>query len=149
MDFFDKLGKKATEAYKVTADKTGKIAKDTKIKLKMSELKSQINDIYEEIGKLVYEKHTSDEEISGVEEKIEENCTKIDEICEQIDNLLKESMQLRDKRQCPKCYAEIEKESKYCPNCGEKQEEIKETEVVQEVPEEAKVVEEETEVQDN
>ena len=27
MEFFDKLGKKASEAYKVTADKTGKIAK--------------------------------------------------------------------------------------------------------------------------
>ena len=30
MDFFDKLGKKASEAYKVTADKTGKIAKEAK-----------------------------------------------------------------------------------------------------------------------
>ena len=28
MDFFNQLGKKATEAYKVTADKTGKIAKE-------------------------------------------------------------------------------------------------------------------------
>ena len=51
MDFFDKLGKKATEAYKVTADKTGKIAKETKLKFKMGELKTKIEDIYEEIGK--------------------------------------------------------------------------------------------------
>ena len=29
MEFFDKIGKKASEAYKVTADKTGKIAKET------------------------------------------------------------------------------------------------------------------------
>ena len=34
MDFFNQLGKKATEAYKVTADKTGKIAKEAKLKLK-------------------------------------------------------------------------------------------------------------------
>ena len=27
MEFFDKLGKKASEAYKITADKTGKLAK--------------------------------------------------------------------------------------------------------------------------
>ena len=33
MEFFDKLGKKASEAYKMTADKTGKIAKETKIKI--------------------------------------------------------------------------------------------------------------------
>ena len=30
MEFFDKLSKKASEAYKITADKTGKIAKETK-----------------------------------------------------------------------------------------------------------------------
>ena len=51
MDFFDKLGKKATKACKFTADKTGKLAKETKLKFKMSELKSKIEDIYEEIGK--------------------------------------------------------------------------------------------------
>ena len=39
MEFFDKIGKKASEAYKVTADKTGKIAKETKMKLKINELK--------------------------------------------------------------------------------------------------------------
>ena len=33
MEFFDKLGKKASEAYRITADKTGKIAKETKLKL--------------------------------------------------------------------------------------------------------------------
>ena len=45
MEFFDKLGKKASEAYKMTADKTGKIAKETKNKLKIGELKSQVNDL--------------------------------------------------------------------------------------------------------
>ena len=45
MDFFDKLGKKASEAYKVTADKTGKLAKEAKLRMKISELKSQINDM--------------------------------------------------------------------------------------------------------
>ena len=45
MEFFDKLGKKASEAYKMTADKTGKIAKETKIKLKIetNPVKSNVN----------------------------------------------------------------------------------------------------------
>ena len=64
MEFFDKLGKKASEAYKMTADKTGKIAKETKLKLKMNELKSEVSDIYEEIGRKVYEKHVREEDIS-------------------------------------------------------------------------------------
>ena len=45
MEFFDKLSQKASEAYKITADKTGKIAKETKLKLKISELKSQITSL--------------------------------------------------------------------------------------------------------
>lgn len=120
MDFFDKLGKKASEAYKVTADKTGKIAKETKLKFKINELKTQIEDVYEEIGKKVYEKHIREEEIS-INTDLEEKCTKIDVLSDEIDTLLKECMELKDKKQCPQCYKEIDKEYNYCPNCGEKQ----------------------------
>lgn len=120
MEFFDKLGKKASEAYKVTADKTGKIAKETKIKFKIGELKTQINDIYEEIGKKVYEKHIREEDIC-IKKDLEEQCTKIDVLSDEIDSLLKECLTLKDKKQCQKCYKEIEKDDKFCPNCGEKQ----------------------------
>ena len=98
MDFFDKLGKKASEAYKVTADKTGKIAKETKIKLRIGELKTQINDIYEEIGKKVYEKHVREEEIC-IKKDLEEQCTKIDVLSDEVDGLLKQCLELKDKKQ--------------------------------------------------
>ena len=39
----------------------------------------------------------------------------------EIDSLLKQCLELKDKKQCPKCYSEIEKEMKFCPNCGYKQ----------------------------
>ena len=120
MDFFDKLGKKASEAYKVTADKTGKIAKETKLKFKIGELRTQINDLYEEIGKQVYEKHVREEDIS-IQKELEEQCTKIDVLSDEIDSLLKECLALKDKKQCIHCYKEIEKEDKFCPNCGKKQ----------------------------
>lgn len=127
MEFFDKLGKKASEAYKITADKTGKIAKETKIKFKINDLKSQINDTYEEIGKNVYEKHVKKENISVSD--FEEECTKFDVLSDEIEGLLKECLDLKDKKQCPKCYKEIEKDAKFCPSCGEKQEEMKVQEV--------------------
>lgn len=120
MEFFDKLGKKASEAYKITADKTGKIAKETKIKFKIGDLKTQINGIYGEIGKKVYENHIRKEPID-IKNELEEQCTKIDVLSDEIDNLLKECLQLKDKKQCPKCFKEINKEDKFCPNCGEKQ----------------------------
>ena len=132
MEFFDKLGKKASEAYKVTADKTGKIAKETKIKFKIGDLKSQINDIYEEIGKKVYEKHVREEEIS-IKRDLEEQCTKIDVLSDEVDSLLKESLELRDKKQCEKCFKEIERNAKFCPSCGAKQTEqpAKEVEILE------------------
>ena len=128
MEFFDKLSKKASEAYKITADKTGKIAKETKLKLKISELKSEINTIYTEIGKKAYEKHTlkngKETCTENVCEEIKEKCLKIDMLSDEIDNLLKQCLELKDKKQCENCYAEIEKDVKFCPHCGAKQEEI-------------------------
>ena len=160
MDFFDKLGKKATEAYKVTADKTGKLAKETKLKFKMGELKSKIEDIYEEIGKKVYEKHVQKEEIS-INDLLEE-CKQIDEMSEKIEKIRQECLELKDKKQCPKCFKEIDKNMKFCPECGAKQEEekakevevlekaeVKEENVVSEDSQDEEAVEEVTEVQTN
>ena len=121
MEFFDKLGKTASHAYKLTADKTGKIAKETKLKFKMSELKNQITQLYEEIGEKVYEKHIREEEIS-IKQDLEEYCIKIDVLSDEIDSLLKQCMDLKDKKLCPKCFKEIRKDDNYCSNCGQKQE---------------------------
>ena len=138
MEFFDKLGKKASEAYKVTADKTGKIAKEAKLKMKMADLKSQANDIYEEIGKKVYEKHVKEENLDRKKD-LEEECTKLDVISDEIDSILKECIDLKDKKVCKNCYKEIDKNMNFCPECGAKQEsqkepkdEVKSVEVVEE-----------------
>lgn len=121
MEFFDKLGKKASEAYKITADKTGKLAKEAKLRLKIGDLKSQINDIYEEIGKKVYQNHVDSSTID-LKKEIEESCTKIDMLSEEIEMKLKECLELKDKKQCPNCFTEMDKDMKFCPECGAKQE---------------------------
>ena len=153
MEFFDKLGKKASEAYKVTADKTGKLAKEAKLRMKMGELKSEINDIYEEIGKKIYENHVKEEK-EDISSLIEDECTKIDCLSDEIESILKECLKLKDKRQCPNCYAEIEKDVKFCPKCGTKQEEqqeepAKEVEIVEEKRNLEKTVQVESDVDEN
>ena len=132
MEFFDKLGKKASEAYKVTADKTGKIAKEAKLKMKMADLKGQANDIYMEIGKKVYEKHVKEETLD-IKKELEEECTKLDVISDEIDSILKECIDLKDKKVCQKCYSQIGKNMKFCPECGAKQEETEKNEDVKQV----------------
>ena len=153
MEFFDKVGNKASEAYKVTADKTGKLAKEAKLRMKMGELKSEINDIYEEIGKKIYENHVKEEK-EDISSLIEDECTKIDCLSDEIESILKECLKLKDKRQCPNCYAEIEKDVKFCPKCGTKQEEqqeepAKEVEIVEEKSNLEKTVQVESDVDEN
>lgn len=131
MEIFDMIGKKASEAYKITADKTGKLAKETRLKLGMGEIKAKTNEIYQEIGKKVYEKHVREENIS-IKDELEEECTKLDVLSDEMDSLLKQCLELRDKKQCPSCFTEIDKDMNFCPNCGAKQEkeEAKEVEVI-------------------
>ena len=131
MGFFDNLGKKASKAYDVTAEKTSKIAKEAKLRMKINENKSNINDIYKEIGKKVYEKHIREENID-IKTELEEECTKIDVLSAEIETCLKTILELKEKKQCENCHAEIELDNTYCPKCGAKQPEIevKEAEVV-------------------
>ena len=121
MEFFNKISEKASTSYKVTAAKTGKLAKEAKLKLKMSNLKSQINDIYLDIGAKIYEKHLLKEDIN-IKNDLEEECTKIDILTNQIEEILNECLELNNKKQCLKCFAKIDKDCKFCPECGTKQE---------------------------
>ena len=123
MEIFDKIGQKASEAYKVTADKTSKIARDAKLKMKMNDLKSQISVKYKEIGSKVYEKHTLNETID-IKADLEEECKRIDELSEEIEKYLAESLELRDKRKCQKCFKEIDLDVNFCPHCGAEQEKV-------------------------
>lgn len=123
MDFFDKIGKTASQTYKYTAEKTSKLAKEAKLRLKMNEDRSDIDDLYKQIGKKVYEKHVIDDNIN-IKEDLEEECTKIDVISQEIESILKEILTLKDRKQCPKCFEQIEKDAQYCQKCGAKQEKV-------------------------
>ena len=131
MDFLNKLTKKAKETYGAASKKTGEIAQEAKLKMKMNENKAEIKDLYQEIGKKVYEKYTLSEGID-IKVDLEEECTKIDILSAEIETCLNKIRELKDKKQCPNCFNEIDLESKFCNNCGAKQEveEAREVEVV-------------------
>ena len=76
------------------------------------------------LSSLFYQKHTRKGEYD-IEKDIEEKCTKIDVLSDEIDSNLKQCLELKDKKQCSSCFAEIEKDVKFCPKCGAKQEEVK------------------------
>jgi len=130
MDFFNKLGNIADKTYKSASQKTGELAKEAKIKMKMNENKSKIKDLYEEMGKIIYQKHIHEEEVK-IKEDLDSYCSQIDEISKEQEKLQEEILTLKNKRICENCYTEIDLNVKYCPHCGfeqaeEKVEDIKE-----------------------
>lgn len=125
-NIFDKIGKKASETYKFTAEKTGKIAKGAKLKLQISELKSNRVDLFQEVGEKVYEKYANGDKSIDLEKDLLEQCKTIKDIDLQIEEMEKECLKLDDKKVCQKCKTEIGKDIKFCPECGQKQPEIKE-----------------------
>lgn len=124
MEIFEKIGDAASKTYKFTAEKTSKIAKETKMKMQINEHKSDIKDIYIEIGEAVFERYSKDEELDlkGLQQKCEEIQVLSDKIVKCKDEILK----LKEKKQCKNCYEEIEMSANYCPNCGFEQETIDE-----------------------
>lgn len=135
MEFFDKLTKKASETYKEAAEKTSKFAKEAKLKFKINDNKSKIEDIYTEIGKKVYQKHVAEQEIN-IKQELEDECTRIDVLSAEIETYFNEILELSDLKQCTNCHEKIEKNSKFCPECGveqpvEEKEEVLEGEIIE------------------
>ena len=126
MEIFEKIGDAASKTYKFTAEKTSKIAKETKLKMQINEAKGKIDDIYREIGEMVYKKSVLDEDIK--KEDLKEKCDEIDELSGKIVKCKNEILTLKEKRQCRNCYEEIEINDKFCPNCGVKQPDIEKEE---------------------
>ena len=131
MDFLNKIGNFANKTYQKTSQKTGELAKEAKIKIKMNENKSKINDLYEEIGKVVYQKYTNKEELK-MNEDLKAYCTQIDDLSKEIEKAQEEVLKLKNKRICENCYAEINLNVKYCPHCGFEQPEEKVEDVIEE-----------------
>lgn len=123
MDFFDKLGKKASQTYNMAAEKTTKVARETKLKIKLNEAKNEIEDMYREIGKKIYQKHVNKEDIK-IEEELVGELNEIDIKAREVEDINNELLQLKDKKRCPDCHSQIEYDYKFCPECGKKQDEV-------------------------
>ena len=146
MSFFNDLSRKQLKT-------TAKIATEAKLKIEIAENKERIKDLYIELGRKIYENYVREESLN-IHEFISGDCSKIDEISKQIENARKEILVLNNKKMCKKCYAEIETDYIFCPQCGEKQtqektvlekaeEKLRESNISSENQKEAKIVREE------
>lgn len=130
------VGKTATDTYNTVADKSGKFIADTKLKLSISDKETDIEKVFEDIGRTVYDSYKSGEDVGKVFTK---ECKKIDKMKKEIDEMNKTILYNKGLRTCEKCGEVIPTESTFCANCGQKQKPIK---IKEESKEEKEVVEE-------
>ena len=119
MDFFNKLGKKTTEAYQTAKEKTSKLSEELKLRGKISDSNEKIDNEYQEIGKLVQEKMKSGEDAS--KEEITPRCEEIERLKENIEKAEVELLALKNIKKCSDCGEELDLKADFCSRCGAKQ----------------------------
>jgi len=121
-EFGKKVGDTATSAYNTVADKSGKLIEDTKLKASISDKETDIDEIYEEMGKAIYNSYKSGEEVS---KEFAKQCKKIDKLNDEISEINKKILFNKGLRTCEKCGEVISVDASFCTNCGEKQKPVK------------------------
>ncbi len=134
------VGKTATDTYNTVADKSGKLINDAKLKISISEIESDIQKTYEDMGKTVYELYKSGDDVG---KGFTKECKKIDKMKKDIEEKNKTILYNKGLRSCEECGEIISTEAAFCANCGKKQKpvKIKEEKKVEKEEETVKLVE--------
>lgn len=113
--FMEKFMQHATKTKEVVLQKSGEVAKLTKLKVAIVSVEGKIKDIYSAIGKVVYEAYRNDE---GDSEEIEAKCAQLDTLHAELEQLKAEYAAVRNLKVCEDCHAENAEDATYCAKCG-------------------------------
>ena len=130
MDFFSKLGKKASKTYQVTKEKAVNLSEELKIKGKINDLKDKIEDVYKDIGKIVYNEVKDGKDVS--KEEITVKCEAISKYKDEIEKLQSDILALKNVVKCRNCGVELDLGDLFCYKCGTKQPEVEKVEIKEE-----------------
>ena len=117
-----KVGDTASSTYNTVADKSGKLIEETKLKISISDKQTDIDEIYEVMGKAVYNLYKAEEDVG---KEFTKQCKKIDKLNDEINNMNVKILYNKGLRNCLACGEVISLDSKFCTNCGEKQKPFK------------------------
>lgn len=116
-EYVETAKKTITSATRKVIKKSSEMYEVTKLSLKISALKGDIEEKYKEIGEIAYKGYKGGDVTSETAESL---FAEIDEINSQIDEYSKKLAEAKNTAVCPYCGAEISKDSTYCASCGEK-----------------------------
>lgn len=116
------VGKTASDTYNTVADKSGKAIEDAKLKLSIAEKEDEIEELYKEMGKAVYDEYKSGEDVGKAFTK---DSKAIDKKMNEIEEMNKKILYNKSLRVCDTCKEVINLENTFCPKCGSKQKAVK------------------------
>lgn len=117
MGFLDDAINKTKEVFDIACQKTGEVVTAEKQKFNIASLKSKREKDYADLGRIYFELVKNETDLDDdtrnlVDAIIEKN--------EEIIRLNQDVQNLKNKRVCPNCNANIDVNSTYCNNCGKK-----------------------------
>lgn len=101
MDFFKNLSTSLTKAAEATAKKAGELTDTAKLNLKKGRIKSDIEDMYTDIGRLIYKQYKESADESNA---IAEKCLAIDKSMEELAAVMAEIEAIKAAAEAEKAY---------------------------------------------
>lgn len=111
----DKTGKAATKAADAASKKATEVLEATKLNLQVFDLNTEVEILYKEIGKLVYDTHMG---IEVSQEDVDNKILLVDEKLATVAELKEKLASYKTSNKCPSCGRECEKEDTFCSGCG-------------------------------
>jgi len=117
--FFNQIVKTARTTADTVGKKTGEIFENTKNKIAIADIQNDIEAVYVEIGKLVYQAFADGTEPSS---EINDKCALISEKLNEIEALKDkiETDQPKSDAFCPNCGVAVDADGNFCASCGAK-----------------------------
>jgi RNA polymerase subunit RPABC4/transcription elongation factor Spt4 len=115
MSFWDDLSRKVSQGTRTLSQKSGELLEIAKVKLDIASEKGRISNLYEEIGRVVYEDYRK----GNLKEKpVLDKCQLIDEIYYKINRLNRKVVQIKGGSLCEGCGEVVGASQRYCHMCG-------------------------------
>ena len=118
-DFFENFGKRFGETAEMVTNKAGEMIEIQRVKSQIRDLARENAVDMMELGKAVYERYKSGEELDDSTAQI---CDSIKEREKEIEKYERKIAVLNGSAACVKCGRMVSEDMAYCPYCGEKME---------------------------
>lgn len=118
-DFFENFGKRFGETAEMVTNKAGEMIEIQRVKSQIRDLARENAVDMMELGKAVYERYKSGEELDDSTAQI---CDSIKEREKEIEKYERKIAVLKGSAACVKCGRMVSEDMAYCPYCGEKME---------------------------